>query len=674
MSWLSLKCLLALTGAALAYVPHLRDAKASPAQFKPPELVKRDDDPTDFSWVKRWAAIGDSYTAGIGAGAPLGKFMSGIEVTLPNGTISSHGDWYCARYDMSYPSIIDRKFGSHVEDFQYLACSGDRTQQIYQQAQQLDGDLDLVLMTAGGNDLCLAGIIKECIMMPYFSTDACEEVISKAEENVDTILEDNVKQILKALDSKMSKDGIVVVNGYAQFFNTESIDCEDQAWDAFWFVPGLYLAKEKLTLARRLRFNSLVIQINKVLAKVCDDIAKDDDIGYKIGFADWDPWVYSDEGVDGQMCSPSSDGTYPDPNQPDMQFIKPDTHPWKGWEADVGDDMRKRGSDEQEKRRLKHLKSHILARRKVVESRVYDSILYKSPNPGATVKHMLDRREPEPPGCPGDDSTDYTFGLGMPDSIGQNFHPNENGHTTIASFALAEVMDLRAVVLGVDSPECQNQDEFKCWSDDDWHIYATADRLDTNYKDFCGSIEATGDSGWGYSYTYDRGTPDETQFSIKLSDEVSDYDEDDCLSAMKQLVHNCDTKRKMNWKSGGKYTKGDYTYEVNPIRDNRPWPPPDEPVGTCEGWYKVAYADYTIEGGGFSSWDYGQKTMVPSIDGCVGGGTTEWHFEYYDEPTEEGYEWKAKFHTPIWTRLTCFKNNKAVKAAGGWTDGCSGND
>jgi hypothetical protein len=28
------------------------------------ELVARADDPTNFGWVKKWAAIGDSFTAG----------------------------------------------------------------------------------------------------------------------------------------------------------------------------------------------------------------------------------------------------------------------------------------------------------------------------------------------------------------------------------------------------------------------------------------------------------------------------------------------------------------------------------------------------------------------------------------------------------------------------------
>jgi len=152
----TLSILLAVSAAAQALVPRAKESLVSVETSAPQNLTKRADDPSDFSWVNRWAAIGDSYTAGIGAGVAMGDMLTEeLSITLPNGIISGHGDWYCARYDMSYPMIVDRLLGGQVEDFQFHACSGDRSQQIYQQAQQLDGKLDMVMMTVGGNDLCL---------------------------------------------------------------------------------------------------------------------------------------------------------------------------------------------------------------------------------------------------------------------------------------------------------------------------------------------------------------------------------------------------------------------------------------------------------------------------------------------------------------------------------------
>lgn len=114
-----------------------------------PLVVKRDGDPTDLSWITRWTAVGDSFTAGIGSGSPLGSI------------ISSQADWQCSRYDRSYPEVLNRAFGKSVEDFQFVACSGDRTEDIYTQVQNMDGELDLVIMTAGGNDLCLVSKLTE---------------------------------------------------------------------------------------------------------------------------------------------------------------------------------------------------------------------------------------------------------------------------------------------------------------------------------------------------------------------------------------------------------------------------------------------------------------------------------------------------------------------------------
>lgn len=114
--------------------------------FQGANATKTGRDPSDFSWVKRWAAVGDSYTAGIGSGAPLGNYLT----EQPGET-----DWYCARYDTSYPVIVNNALGPSVENFQFEACSGDRTGGVYNQIKALSGNLDLVMLTAGGNDLCL---------------------------------------------------------------------------------------------------------------------------------------------------------------------------------------------------------------------------------------------------------------------------------------------------------------------------------------------------------------------------------------------------------------------------------------------------------------------------------------------------------------------------------------
>jgi hypothetical protein len=71
-----------------------------------PELLRRDDNPTSFAWVHRFAAIGDSFTAGIGSGIQLGEVHH------------KYDDWICSRYDQSYPMLVNSIIGPSVDDFQ----------------------------------------------------------------------------------------------------------------------------------------------------------------------------------------------------------------------------------------------------------------------------------------------------------------------------------------------------------------------------------------------------------------------------------------------------------------------------------------------------------------------------------------------------------------------------
>ncbi|KAL2133777.1 hypothetical protein VTI74DRAFT_1714 [Chaetomium olivicolor] len=630
-----------------------------------PKLRPRDKDPSDFSWVKRWAAVGDSFTAGIGSGSPLGNFFTDEP---------GNNNWYCARYDTAYPMIINDALGGSVENFQFTACSGDRTGGIYKQIQGLDGNLDLVIMTAGGNDLCLASMIEKCVFRPFDGEQACTDVISIAQNNLDTILKPNLEQLLDALNDKMNDNSIVIFNSYAQFFNTENEDCSTkQDWTLFNILGQKGLT---LTVDRRKTFNNLVVQINNVIKGVVDG-AKDKKYKYKIGFSNWDSWA--SDGVAGQFCDPSSTGAYPDPNQPDLQFFKPDT---------------RIGSNGELKKRRESLyatySNETIWEHEVLEAErhrramddIYNSLLYHSANPQAEARHLLDRRNPSPPKCPGDtDAEIQPPSIGLPNDIAKNFHPNELGHYTIASWALQTLIDLRAEVLGVDPPSCAPTDKFTCWQSTGSHKYASEPFLNAQKDDFCDSV-SEGDrvNGWTYSQSYAKGTPDETEFKVTLSKDGTGSDtfsKSECKDSIDRIINSCDGNDAYNpldWKFGGEWQRGRFTYQVNPSRENRPWPVPKERSGSCKGWYHGVWSSYVIRGKGWATNDWGQKTLEPSARSCIGGGLTLWRFKYFDKPDDDGNEWQADFNTPIWVRARCFKNNKVAKEAGGYTNGCGGND
>ncbi|ROW17167.1 hypothetical protein VPNG_01101 [Cytospora leucostoma] len=624
-------------------------------------LARVDSDPTDFSWVKRFAAVGDSFTAGIGSGAPLASFLT---------QAVGNNDWYCARYDTSYPEIMYKELGKTVEDFQYVACSGDRTGDIYTQIQGLEGDLDLVVMTAGGNDLCLASMIKSCVFLPFSGEDACTSVIDIAQNNLDSILKDNLMQLMEALDDKMKDDGIVIFNGYAQFFNTENEDC---ATEQDWTLLALGSDPLTLTIERRKTFNNLVVQINDLIQGVVNDTAANSKYNWHIGFSNWGLWP--SDGVTGQMCDPASTGVYPDTAQPNLQFFKPDTSIKSDAELkkrDVGGPAAKREAFDE-------------VMRQNAETELYNSRLYNSANPQAEALHMLDSRAPTAPGCPGDSANDTTsLSLGLPNFIGKLFHPNELGHYTIASWALQTIIDIRAEVLDVTAPTCAtNLDQFTCYQKTGSTAYTNEDQLNEKYESFCkGVTKPAGIAGWkaGYRKTYLSGTPDEFVLSVygsAYSSGENEYDEDECINSMSRIINSCDGNdpdNPMDWKFGGEYTRGNWVYRVSPQRDTRPWPVMKAASGSCKGWYKGFFSSYTITGSGFSDYDWGQKTLLKEAKSCVGGGITHWKFTYSENAVDDGYEWKATFRTPIGVRRRCFKNNKVVTEINGFTDGCGGND
>jgi hypothetical protein len=325
-----------------------------------------------------------------------------------------------------------------------------------------------------------------------------------------------------------------------------------------------------LTLSRRKTFNDLVVKINAVIKQAVEDIAADDSITYKIGFANWDPWVYS--GVSGQFCAPESTGEYPDDKQNDLQFFKLNT---------------KVSDIELKKVKREALLGQMMPRPSVLNKRaIYTSSLMHSRNPGAVVRKKLDPRAPSPPGCPADSSS---VSVPLPDSLGKVFHPNELGHVTVASFAVAKMMDMRADILGVTAPECKAVDKFTCWQKTGRRAYASVDRMNINYKQFCNKdMQLIWRGGIGYigSATYHAGTPDEQVFAVQLGDASSASDQDairaECLESMDRIINSCDgndASNPMDWKFGGQWVRGENTWEVTALADYRPWPVIQTPDG-----------------------------------------------------------------------------------------------
>ncbi|KAM6535479.1 hypothetical protein FALCPG4_005039 [Fusarium falciforme] len=172
----------------------------------------------------------------------------------------------------------------------------------------------------------------------------------------------------------------------------------------------------------------------------------------------------------------------------------------------------------------------------------------------------------------------------------------------------------------------------------------------------------TSRAGWTEERKFDEGTLDEHKYTISLTGDAKKHKKYECLSSFKRIIHGCDKEdddNPLSWKHGGSWQRGQYEYRLHIKRKNRPQNL-KEPFGTCRGNNHFWYVDYIIYGAGFSSWDHGKKTLLPSIKDCLGEGVTDFEFEYFDGPNQFGHEWLATFNTPGIVNSRCFKNNKVV--------------
>jgi hypothetical protein len=96
--------------------------------------------------------------------------------------------------------------------------------------------------------------------------------------------------------------------------------------------------------------------------------------------------------------------------------------------------------------------------------------------------------------------------------------------------------------------------------------------------------------------------------------------------------------------------------------------PMQKPVAKCDSFYQVFNDEVWVYGGGFANGDLGADLMA-QLKHCVGGGVTQWKFDYYDEPDKDGMEWRAFVHTPIWQK-NCF--SPVIQGAGGPNVPCNG--
>ena len=252
----------------------------------------------EFSWIENMVSIGDSYAAGLGSGRRV--------------------DFSSSRYSTAYPNIVYdslRLYGSNKTHHSF-ACSGaDSTEILTKQVPALNSNLDLVTISAGGNDIGLTAILSNCVYQFYMAgEDACRKSIEEAREKIsnDTQLYQNVTKLIDATKPYLnSTHGLIYVTGYARFFGSEDNTCDNVTW-AVW--RNVERSKQYLKLEMRQALNDMVLSVNAVLRRAVEGA------GPNVRFIDYDTRIAT---LQGRYCEL---GVHePDPNRRGLVFYEWDT-------------------------------------------------------------------------------------------------------------------------------------------------------------------------------------------------------------------------------------------------------------------------------------------------------------------------------------------------------------
>jgi lysophospholipase L1-like esterase len=172
-------CAAALTAVAASAVP----AVAAVAPASVPSSV-------------RYVALGDSYSAGLGAGSYIAASGS------------------CDRSTDAYPALWSE--ANLPASYVSVACSGATTSTVLSsQIPALSAATTLVSITIGGNDVGFGSVMETCVL---FSTGSCARAIGTAESEMASQLPAELDRVLSAITAS-APNARVVVLGYPHLYD-----------------------------------------------------------------------------------------------------------------------------------------------------------------------------------------------------------------------------------------------------------------------------------------------------------------------------------------------------------------------------------------------------------------------------------------------------------------------
>ena len=215
---------------------------------------------TSTFYFNSYTALGDSYAAGLGSGAPVG---------CPGDTTC---DPTCLRSTGSFAYLLNQKYKPDV--FQYNACSGANTSvctsvEVSEPSANF-GSPDLVTLLIGGdNGNAFRTLVLNCVYLRNISvlrSTSCADSLAFAIETYSTELPIDVTSLLQTIqttDLLPKVHRTVLVFGYAQLYNinTPSHVCEA---DVGYPSPGPGGIRQQL--------NNAVLLVNSLIKAAADAV------------------------------------------------------------------------------------------------------------------------------------------------------------------------------------------------------------------------------------------------------------------------------------------------------------------------------------------------------------------------------------------------------------------
>ncbi|KAI0425568.1 SGNH hydrolase-type esterase domain-containing protein [Xylaria sp. FL1042] len=486
--------------------------------------------------ITEWFAIGDSFSAGIGADVP-GDMLNTA----------------CSRFKMSYPNQMnqDQRLpgNSTSRTFVFASCA-------HADIVDIRGQIITLLPSPTANfpkmeTPQIGTILNSCIYQWVGYQMDCDAALAAANEKLDDTGPAFSQSILNLLvvilqRARAANTGFeLYVTGYIQPWNDISKQCDTISW-----APS-YKAPAYLTVSLRQKLNALILRLNEVIRQCVDDLEKSfGGVFFVDGF---------DQKFDGhRFCEEESDQTYHKMPTDQRTWIIHQGSPYgdsslTGFSGsntffDVVDSILiplKDGKSTADQ--IKAVNGNLS-----VLNSAYDSIYSM-----ISALNQLAREDAK-----------YES---LPNTWNRIMHPKGSGYKEMSNAVIDEVLKHGAAAGPVDphypqGVHCTGKEINKFLSRDD---------LNHNIATFCADAAAQKDhdrNSGSITRTYSSGTRYEVRLSIDWPQllDISGDMEANCLKNMSMIMDGCDgndPNNPLNWKRGGNLGAGWVNYDIIPTID-----------------------------------------------------------------------------------------------------------